>query len=81
MDEHSIRRASDPPELFTFTDRQRAVCLLLSYGEPDKRIATLLDVGLRTVELDKQRAASKLKLATGALTVWSVENRLGLSPR
>ena len=67
-----------PAELLTFTDRQRAICLLLSYGEPDKRIATLLDLGLRTVELDKQRAASKLSLATGALTVWSVENRQGL---
>ena len=44
-----------PAELHTFTDRQRAICLLLSYGEPDKRIATLLDLGLRTVELDKQR--------------------------
>ena len=67
-----------PDELFNFTDRQRAICLLLSYGEPDKRIATLLDLGLRTVELDKQRAASALKLATGALAVWSVENRQGL---
>jgi PAS domain S-box-containing protein len=64
-----------PDELFNFTDRQRAICLLLSHGEPDKRIATLLDLGLRTVELDKQRAASTLKLATGALAVWSVENR------
>jgi PAS domain S-box-containing protein len=80
---HRRRSLSTPkrlihPELLTFTDRQRAICLLLSYGEPDKRIAHLLDLGLRTVELDKQRAASKLSLATGALAVWSVEYRQGL---
>lgn len=72
------QRLNQQAELLTFTDRQRAICLLLSYGEPDKRVAKLLDLGLRTVELDKQRAASKLSLATGALALWSVEHRQGL---
>jgi PAS domain S-box-containing protein len=67
-----------PPELLSFTDRQRAVCLLLSYGELEKRIAALLDIGLRTVEHDKQRVARKLNLPTSRLVVWSVENRYGL---
>jgi PAS domain S-box-containing protein len=66
------------PALFFFTDRQRAVCLLLSYGEPEKRIAALLDLGLRTVEQVKQRAAQKLDIPTSRLVVWSVENRYGL---
>ena len=65
-------------EMRTFTDRQRAICLFLSYGEPDKRIARLLDISLRTVELEKQRLASTLSLATRSLALWSVENRQGL---
>ena len=67
-----------PPALFFFTDRQRTICLLLSYGEPEKRIAALLDLGLRTVEQDKQRAAQKLNIPTSRVVVWSVENRYGL---
>jgi PAS domain S-box-containing protein len=67
-----------PSELLTFTDRQRAICLLLSYGEPDKRIAKLLDVSVRTIELDKRRAATRLHLATAALPLWSVEHRHAL---
>jgi PAS domain S-box-containing protein len=67
-----------PPALLSFTDRQRALCLLLSYGESEKRIARMLDVSVRTVELDKHRAAQKLEIPTSQVAVWSVENRYGL---
>jgi PAS domain S-box-containing protein len=70
--------AEIPPELLDFTDRQRTICLLLSYGEPDKRIARLLDVSLRTVELDKHRVAERVGMPTARVVVWSVENRKGL---
>lgn len=67
-----------PSALLTFTDRQRSVCLLLSYGELEKRIASLLDVSVRTVELDKHRAAEKLGIPINQVVVWSVENRFAL---
>ena len=65
-------------ELLSFTDRQRVICLLLSYGESEKRAARLLDLGLRTVELDKHRAAKQLGIPISRVVVWSVENRHGL---
>jgi PAS domain S-box-containing protein len=67
-----------PPALLSFSDRQRAICLLLSYGEPEKRVASMLDVGVRTVELDKHRAAQQLNIPISRVVVWSVENRYGL---
>ena len=75
LDDKNIRPQPLAPELLALTDRQRAICLLLSYGEPEKRIANLLDLGLRTVELDKQRVAKQLGIPTAQVTVWSVENR------
>jgi PAS domain S-box-containing protein len=62
-------------EVLALTDRQRAICLLLSYGEPEKRIAKLLDLGLRTVELDKHRVAEQLGMPISRVIVWTVENR------
>ena len=67
-----------PPALLSFTDRERTLCLLLSYGELEKRIPRLLDVSLRTVELDKQHVAKKLGIPTSKVVIWSVENRYGL---
>ena len=67
-----------PPAVLTFTDRQRAVCLLLSYGELEKRVAKMLDVSVRTVELDKHRAAEKLEIPINHVVIWSVENRFAL---
>ena len=66
------------PEILSLTDRQRVICLLLSYGEPEKRIARLLDLGLRTVELDKHRVAVQLGMPISRVVVWTVENRAGL---
>jgi PAS domain S-box-containing protein len=60
------------------SDRQRLICLLLSYGEPERRIARRLDLGLRTIELEKHRVAQQLKLPTGKVTIWAVENRWAL---
>lgn len=67
-----------PPEVLALTDRQRAICLLLSYGEAEKRIAKLLDLGLRTVELDKHRVAEQLGMPISRVVVWTVENRHSL---
>ena len=59
----------------SLSDRQRLICLLASVGELDKRIAILLDISLRTVELEKQRIASNLGIPTPRLLIWAVENR------
>src|SRR6478736_8337837 len=60
------------------TDRQRLICLLASVGELDKRIASLMDIGVRTVELEKHRVASYLGIPTKQLVIWAVENRHNL---
>ena len=57
------------------TDRQRLVCLLVSIGLTQKRIANLLDIGVRTVEHEKQLAANLVNLPTKQLVIWTVENR------
>jgi hypothetical protein len=54
------------------------VCLLTSVGEHDKRIANLMDIGKRTVELEKRRVAHSLGIPTQKLVIWAVENRLAL---
>jgi DNA-binding NarL/FixJ family response regulator len=59
----------------SLSDRQRLICLLASVGELDKRIAILLDISLRTVELEKQRISSSLGIPTPRLVIWAVENR------
>jgi DNA-binding NarL/FixJ family response regulator len=61
------------------TERQLAICLLLSHGISQKRIATLLDIGLRTVELEKRHVAAALRSTTNAVSLWSVEHREWIS--
>lgn len=65
-------------QVLLLSARQRLICLLTSLGQTQKRIASLLDVGLRTVELEKQRVAKTLELPTTAVTLWAVENRAAL---
>jgi PAS domain S-box-containing protein len=74
-DSDSAENSIPQPSGEMLTERQRVVCLLLSYGESDKRIAYLLNVGLRTVELDKHNAAKKLHIETSDVLIWSVEHR------
>jgi len=64
--------------MVSLTDRQRQICLLLSVGQAAKSIARLLDIGLRTVEMEKQQVAASLKIPTRQLTIWAVENRTDL---
>ena len=66
------------PELLSLTERQRLICLLLSHGETEKRIAGLLKLGLRTVEFDKHLAAKHLDLPISRVVIWAVENRHAL---
>jgi PAS domain S-box-containing protein len=61
--------------------RQRLICLLSASGVNQKRIASLLDIGLRTVELDRHRAAEALGLPTPAATIWAASNRRLLQSR
>jgi DNA-binding NarL/FixJ family response regulator len=68
-------RMSIPSIVSSLTDRQRVICLLSSVGELDKRIANLLDIGQRTVELEKRRVANSLGIPTQRLVIWAVENR------
>jgi PAS domain S-box-containing protein len=68
-----------PPDIASLSERQRVICLLLSYGRADKQIGRTLDLSLRTVELEKQRIAKQLDLATRQLLIWTVERRAQLS--
>jgi DNA-binding NarL/FixJ family response regulator len=56
------------------TDEQRIVCALIARGMTSKAIARLLDVGLRTIEKRRARAASTLGLETGVLIIWAARN-------
>jgi DNA-binding CsgD family transcriptional regulator len=69
---------SVPSIVTSLTDRQRLICLLTSVGEQDKRIASLMDLGVRTVEMEKQRVAATLRIPTKHLVIWAVENRHAL---
>ena len=69
----SIRSA-----ISSLTDRQRLICLLESVGEPDKRIASLMGIGKRTVELERHRVANSLDIPTKQVVIWAVENRQAL---
>lgn len=44
------------------TDREKEVLALLMNGEPNKRVASKLDIGLRTVEADRAQVMKKLKV-------------------
>lgn len=70
--------SADSPKLLVLTERQRVICLLLSLGESEKRIAGLLDLGLRTIEYDKHLAAQNLGLPISRVVIWAVENRRAL---
>jgi PAS domain S-box-containing protein len=72
------RQTEISSQVMALTDRQRAICLLLSYGNSEKKIAELLDLSVRTVESDKSSAAKQLEMPTSKLVIWSVENRHGL---
>ena len=65
----------------SLTDRQRLICLLASVGESDKRIASLLEIGVRTVELEKHRVAYSLDIPTKHVVIWAVENRQALASK
>lgn len=57
------RRFSDP--LFAIlSSRERAILSLLMEGEPNKRVASILDVGLRTVEAERAQVIKKLKVGS-----------------
>ena len=62
----------------SLTDRQRLICLLTSVGELEECIAKLLEIGLRTVETEKQLIATRLGLPTRLLVIWAVEHRNAL---
>jgi len=55
--------------------RQRLICLLGSVGELQKQIASLLNVSVRTVELERHKIADTLGIPTSDVTLWSVEHR------
>lgn len=44
------------------TTREKSVLRLMMDGEPNKRIAAILDIGLRTVELDRANTMKKLQV-------------------
>jgi FixJ family two-component response regulator len=44
------------------TQREKAILALLMEGEPNKRVAAILDVGLRTVEGERAQVMKKLKV-------------------
>lgn len=52
-------------ELFDYlTKREKAILGLLMDGEPNKRVAAILDVGLRTVEGERAQVMKKLQVAS-----------------
>ncbi len=56
-------RFSDP--MFdSLSDREKAILGLLMEGEPNKRVAAILDVSLRTVEGERAQVMKKLKVAS-----------------
>lgn len=69
---------SIPSVISSLTERQLIICLLASLGEPDKRVASLMEIGVRTVELEKHRVAYSLDIPTKHLVIWAVENRQAL---
>lgn len=44
------------------TEREKSVLNLLMTGEPNKRVASILDIGLRTVEADRAQVMKKLNV-------------------
>jgi DNA-binding NarL/FixJ family response regulator len=62
----------------SLTETQRLICLLSACGVAQKRIALLLDIGLRSVELEKQRVAKHLGLETTQVALWAAANLVAL---
>jgi PAS domain S-box-containing protein len=70
---------ADAQDVLRLTARQRLIALLCSHGIPQKRIADLLDIGLRTVEMEKQRTAATLGLQTRSAALWAVSHQRRLT--
>ena len=65
------------PMFDCLTQREKAIIALLMEGEPNKRVAAILDVGLRTVEGERAQVMKKLNLPSFVeliKTVSRVEN-------
>jgi len=59
---------------YKLTDDQRIICALVARAMTSKAIASLLDIGLRTVELKRSKAASTLGIETDVLIIWAARN-------
>lgn len=64
----------DPDAVGKLSNRRRFICALMARGVANKNIAALLDIGLRSVELAQQQAASVLGIPTGYLALWAARN-------
>jgi FixJ family two-component response regulator len=49
------------PKFEILSQREKAILGLLMEGEPNKRVASILDVGLRTVEAERAQVIKKMK--------------------
>lgn len=64
LSEQTLRetRPYDNPVFQILSNREKDVLTYLMAGEPNKRVASLLDIGLRTVESDRAQLMAKLKV-------------------
>ena len=64
LSEQTLRETQpyDNPIFKILSTREKDVLTYLMAGEPNKRVASLLDIGLRTVESDRAQLMSKLKV-------------------
>ena len=64
LSEQTLRetRPYDNPVFQILSTREKDVLTYLMAGEPNKRVASLLDIGLRTVESDRAQLMSKLNV-------------------
>ena len=67
------------PALQKLSERQRVICLLPSHGISQDRIAKLLDMGLRTVELENEGDADTLGITTKVVALWAAKNHTRIS--
>jgi DNA-binding NarL/FixJ family response regulator len=61
-DQPTMPRSTTPAEVESLTDREREVLHLLAEGRSNKEVATLLDVGVSTVETHRANLMQKLNL-------------------
>jgi two-component system nitrate/nitrite response regulator NarL len=59
-------RKSESTEPNPLSRREESVLKLIAQGESNKRIATNLDISVRTVETHRQNIKHKLKIQTAA---------------